>query len=115
MNSLIKALYDFEALRNDDQISQGVVDRVEPTFSDDSIFQRINSRIVNALRIQGVGCLYEHQGEAVNKALQGRNVVLEAPTASGKTLSFSIPMMQSLLNKRGGARPYDLPNESSRA
>ena len=50
MNSLIKALYDFDALRKDDQISQAVVDRVEPTFADDSIFQQINPRIVKVLR-----------------------------------------------------------------
>ena len=102
MNSLIKALYDFDALRNDDQISQDVVDRVEPTFADDSIFQQINPRIVKVLRNQGVRRLYEHQGVAIRKALHGSNVVLEAPTASGKTLSFSIPMMQSLLKERDG-------------
>ena len=102
MDGLTKALYEFDALRKDDQISQDIVDRVEPTFADISAFQQINPRIVKALRKQGVQSLYEHQGEAISKALQGSNVVLEAPTASGKTLSFSIPMIQSLLKERGG-------------
>lgn len=102
MDSLVQALYDFDALREGDQISQDIADRVEPTFADTSVFQQINPKIVRALRRQGVNSLYTHQGKAIDEALQGKNIVLEAPTASGKTLSFSIPMMQNLLEDPGG-------------
>ena len=102
MDNLIQALCDFDALRDKDQLSEDTVNRIEPNYSDASIFQRINPAIVQALRAQGVNHLYEHQAEAISKALQGDNVVLEAPTASGKTLSFAVPMMESLLRANGG-------------
>ena len=102
MESLKKSLHEFDAIRDGDTIFEDVVPRVQPSFASESIFEKIDPRIVRALQSKGVYGLYEHQGEAISKALQGSNVVLEAPTASGKTLSFSIPMMQSLLKKRGG-------------
>ncbi len=102
MESLKESLHKFDAIRDGDTILEDIVPRVQPNFATGSIFQKISPRIVRTLQGKGVQCLYEHQGEAITKALQGNNVVLEAPTASGKTLSFSIPMMQSLLEKRGG-------------
>ena len=102
MESLKKSLHQFDAMRDGDTILEDVVPRVQPSFASKSIFQKIDPRIVRALRSKGVSHLYEHQGKAIGEALQGNNVVLEAPTASGKTLSFSIPMMQSLLEKHGG-------------
>ena len=41
--------------------------------------------------------MYRHQQEAIEQALNGRNVVLQAPTASGKTLAFQVPMVETLL------------------
>lgn len=102
MYNLIQTLRDFDALRDNDQLSERTVASIEPNYSDDSIFQRINPAIAQALQAQGVNHLYQHQAEAISKALQGNNVVLEAPTASGKTLSFAIPMMESLLREHGG-------------
>lgn len=102
MEKLIQSLYDYDALRDADQISTAIQDKIVPSYADDSVFQKINPRIVRALQERGVPRLYSHQGEAIGKALEGKNIVLEAPTASGKTLSFAIPMMQALLSKPGG-------------
>ena len=98
----MQSLYDWDALREGDQINTADQDKIVPTYADDSVFQKINPRIVRELRNRGVNRLYAHQGEAISKVLQGQNIVLEAPTASGKTLSFAIPMMQSLLSKPDG-------------
>ena len=97
---LLEALYKFEALRSKDRIDTVVQDSIAPTYADDSVLQQVSPKIVGALRDRGVKRLYTHQGEAISKALSGANIVLEAPTASGKTLSFAVPMMQSLI--RGG-------------
>ena len=102
MSILIQRLYDFDALREGDTVTQDTVDRVEPVYSDGSIFQQVNPKIAQALQEQGITSLYEHQAEAINTALAGNNVVLEAPTASGKTLAFAIPMIDRLLSERGG-------------
>lgn len=102
MEQLIQSLYDWDALRKDDRIKEEVQDKIAPSYADGSVFQKIHPSIVKALRDQGVNRLFAHQGEAINKALRGTNIVLEAPTASGKTLSFAIPMMHNLLSKPGG-------------
>ena len=94
---LLEALRKFDALRDGDQLDTAVQDKIAPAYADDSVFQRIDPQIAGALRNSGVTRLYAHQGEAIGKALGGANIVLEAPTASGKTLSFAVPMMQSLL------------------
>ena len=102
MTNLIKSLQDFDALREGDTVTEGTVDRVEPVYSDGSIFQQINPKIAQALQEQGINTLYEHQAEAISMALAGSNVVLEAPTASGKTLAFAIPMIERLLKDKSG-------------
>ena len=39
--------------------------------------------------------LYTHQAEAVNQARQGKNVIVVTPSASGKTLCYNIPLLES--------------------
>ena len=39
--------------------------------------------------------------EAIRKSLSGADVVLESPTASGKTLAFTVPMLNTLVRNRG--------------
>lgn len=102
MKQLIQSLYEWDALREADRIKEEVQDKIAPSYADDSVFRKIDTRIVKALGDRGMHRLFAHQGEAISKALQGKNIVLEAPTASGKTLSFAIPMMQNLLSKPGG-------------
>ena len=97
MTNLIKSLQDFDALREGDTVTEDTVDRVEPVYSDGSIFQQINPKIAQALQEQGINTLYEHQSEAISAALAGSNVVLEAPTASGKTLALRHPYDRAVI------------------
>ncbi|MFQ5600598.1 MAG: DEAD/DEAH box helicase, partial [Candidatus Krumholzibacteriia bacterium] len=50
-----------------------------------------------ALARLGVERLYTHQAEALRLAREGRNVVVATPTASGKTLCFNIPVLETIL------------------
>lgn len=45
----------------------------------------------------GIKQLYSHQVEMFNEALDGNNVVITTSTASGKTLSFLLPVIQEIL------------------
>ncbi len=48
--------------------------------------------------------LYTHQAQAINQIRQGKNVVVVTPTASGKTLSFNLPVFEAIsLNKQASA------------
>jgi len=48
------------------------------------------------LRATGIGKFYSHQVEAIQLARRGKNVVSVTPTASGKSLSYLIPILERL-------------------
>jgi DEAD/DEAH box helicase domain-containing protein len=56
----------------------------------------IDDRLVSILSKKGVKQIYEFQEESINKILLGEDVVLVAPTASGKTEAFCIPILQKI-------------------
>lgn len=48
--------------------------------------------------------LYRHQAEALERTRRGENVVVATPTASGKTLCFNLPVLESILDAQDGGR-----------
>ncbi len=53
------------------------------------------------LRNEGIDRLYSHQSEAFNAVNRGENVLLVSKTASGKTLSFFLPILNDYINATG--------------
>ena len=45
---------------------------------------------------RGIERLYSHQAEAVTAVLDGQDVVVVTPTASGKSLCYALPVLQSI-------------------
>ena len=64
----------------------------------------IDRRIVDLHRARGIAELYEHQARAISEARAGKDVLVATPTASGKTLCYTIPVLQALLESGGTAR-----------
>ena len=60
----------------------------------------IDSRIKNVLKHLGIYRLYKFQEESIRKIKEGRNVVIVAPPASGKTEAFLIPILDEILKRR---------------
>ena len=54
-----------------------------------------------ALAASGISELYGFQADAIARIQAGENVVIEAPTASGKTEAFAVPILESLSRGRG--------------
>lgn len=52
-----------------------------------------------ALSARGVTALYSHQEEAIAKARAGKHVVVATPTASGKSLCYTIPILEKLVEE----------------
>ena len=100
MVDLLRALYKFDALRDDesvaDEVDRRVLEAMPPDYAPGGLGEGLSRPLTAALADQGITRLYRHQADAVMEALAGRNVVLQAPTASGKTLAFQIPMLDSL-------------------
>jgi helicase len=67
----------------------------------------IDSRVAAKLVEDGIEELYPPQAEAVVPALEGRNLVLSIPTASGKSLVAYLAILKAVL--RGGKALYIVP------
>ena len=50
------------------------------------------------LRGLGIDCLYHHQVQSMDATRQGKHVVAATPTASGKTLTYTLPVIEAVLN-----------------
>lgn len=57
----------------------------------------LHSNIRTYLTSHNIPRLYTHQAEMFEKAQNGENVVITTSTASGKTLSFLLPVLQAVL------------------
>ncbi len=64
----------------------------------------LDPRLRDLLRESGRAELFLHQARAVEHALAGKDVLVATPTASGKTIAYTLPVLQSLLESRGRAR-----------
>ncbi len=67
------------------------------------------SPLAAALKRQGISRLYRHQAEALAAIRAGRNVLVATPTASGKTLIYNLPVLESLLQDGAGHALYLFP------
>ncbi|HJU95950.1 MAG TPA: DEAD/DEAH box helicase [Nitrososphaera sp.] len=56
--------------------------------------------IIEVLKAKKINHLYKFQEEAIKKVLQGKDIVITAPTASGKTEAFCIPVLQEIVAKQ---------------
>ncbi len=72
----------------------------------------LDPRLKDVLRKRGIERLYSHQAETFAYADQGRNVVVVTPTASGKTLSYNLPVLQRLLSEPEARGLYLFPTKA---
>lgn len=73
---------------------------------------KLDRRIVQALQERGIKELYSHQSRAIESALEGRDTVVVTPTASGKTLCYNLPVLQSILEDRAARALYMFPTKA---
>lgn len=60
----------------------------------------VDEAIIEVLKAKKINHLYKFQEEAIKEVLQGKDVVITAPTASGKTEAFCIPVLQQVAAKQ---------------
>lgn len=73
---------------------------------------RLNPALIEVLEEHGTAPLYTHQAEAVEAALHGRSVVVETGTASGKTLCYTLPVLQAMLDEPDSRALYLFPTKA---
>ena len=72
----------------------------------------LDPRLEAALGKRGLLPLYAHQARAVDAALQGRDVALVTPTASGKSLCYHVPVAQAMLTDPSARALYLFPTKA---
>ncbi len=58
----------------------------------------LDEKIVYVLESKKIDKFYKFQEDAIHEIMMGNNVIITAPTASGKTESFVIPVLQKILD-----------------
>ena len=94
-------LKNFDALRDTDEIQTGTLPHIRPQSASEWPAE-LDVLIRNTLIAAGLPSPYQHQVEAISKSVSGADVVLESPTASGKTLAFTVPMLDALVRDKNG-------------
>ncbi len=101
--------------------------RTDPSFQDCvTHWKRIPSRegvfvdlppdlhptLREALETLGISRLYSHQGKAYRIVREGKHLLIVTPTASGKTLCYNLPVLQSILEDPGKRALYLFPTKA---
>jgi DEAD/DEAH box helicase domain-containing protein len=74
--------------------------------------EALHPRLRQALSQRGIEQLYTHQAAAIDYALAGNNTVVVTPTASGKTLCYNLPVLQSILDHPAARAIYLFPTKA---
>ena len=72
----------------------------------------LDERLAGALRERGIDQLYVHQAEALAELRAGRDIVVVTPTASGKSLCYDLPVLQSLTEDPASRALYLFPTKA---
>ncbi len=72
----------------------------------------IHPVVERALQFQGIKRLYTHQADAINAIRDGRDVVIVTGTASGKTLCYNLPVIETLLEDPDARALYLFPTKA---
>ena len=72
----------------------------------------LDPRIVAGLAARGVERPYRHQAEAIEAVRAGEDVVVVTPTASGKTLCYTIPVLQAIADDPAARALFLFPTKA---
>ena len=73
---------------------------------------RLSPQLENLLTEKGMEKLYTHQTEAIEHIYNDENVVIVTSTASGKTLCYTIPVIESLIKNPDGKALFIFPTKA---
>jgi DEAD/DEAH box helicase domain-containing protein len=63
----------------------------------------LDPRLESVLRDRGIDALYAHQARAIEAVRSGDDVVVATPTASGKSLAYTVPALERAMDDRATA------------
>ena len=101
--------------RSHQTIAQNVVEwrvlAAKPAVLSD-LPEGLSPQLKTILKMQGIRALYRHQAQAYQSVLDGHNVAVVSGTASGKTLCYNLPVIDSLIRIPQGRALYLFPTKA---
>ena len=80
---------------------------VSPRFG--AVKRPWNAALTGVLQSASVDALYSHQADAIDLVRAGRDIVVATPTASGKSLTYNLPVIERFLADRETTSLYLFP------
>ncbi|MDN3016750.1 DEAD/DEAH box helicase [Paenibacillus sp. BSR1-1] len=77
-----------------------------------SLPQDLHPVLIQSLQSKGIEKLYTHQKAAYEKIMEGNSIVAVTPTASGKTLCYNLPVLQTILSNPNARALYMFPTKA---
>lgn len=65
--------------------------------------------ILKIINSAGIGNFYRHQADAVDLIRSGQHLVVATPTASGKTLTYNLPVLENIFKDSAAKALYIFP------
>ena len=72
----------------------------------------VHPALIKALQEKGFSRLYTHQNLSWQLIKEGKNIVIVTPTASGKTLCYNLPVLDSILKNPSARAIYMFPTKA---
>ncbi len=69
----------------------------EESYETESYPDSLHPLCAEIFKKAGIERLYRHQSEAIQAVIEGKNLIISTGTASGKSLSYTVPVLNSLL------------------
>ncbi|MGD0004982.1 MAG: DEAD/DEAH box helicase [Anaerolineaceae bacterium] len=108
-------LHLINAWKNEPTIQENIVEWHTDNPQAAHIFtfpETIHPKLIAALRQRGYDGLYTHQISSWQASRAGQNMVIVTGTASGKTLCFNLPVLNSILSDPDGCALYIYPTKA---
>lgn len=86
------------------------IDEKEATLAD--FPSDLHTSIIQALRNRGINQLYSHQRQAYDIARKGHSFTAITPTASGKSLCYHLPVLQTIVEDPSSRALYLFPTKA---
>ncbi|MFT9600609.1 DEAD/DEAH box helicase [Mesobacillus sp.] len=74
--------------------------------------EELSEILKRALERRGISRLYTHQKSSYDQIMKGQSIVAVTPTASGKTLCYNLPVLQSIINDPNARALYMFPTKA---
>lgn len=103
-------LNNIDMFKNDVRYRENIA-HIETIPAKKASFKKVDNldeKIVGYLDSKDVK-LYKHQAETYEAIKNGENVIITTPTASGKTLAFNLPIMETMIEDKDATALYIYP------